>query len=132
MTRCRLRVVAVVTSLIVFSIDALSTQVAAEQVFQLRNGLTLRGLVIELPTLKEGFGAAAMNDSNVRPVWLIDDGLRRTYIHGKSMSQARPSTSPIRPRRSNCGNPNRSAALRSPDWERSSEFRRSTNLVAAS
>lgn len=62
----------------------------AEQVFQLRNGMTLRGLVLEIATLKEGFGAASTNDSNIRPIWLIDDGLRRTYIHGKSMSQGDP------------------------------------------
>lgn len=64
--------------------------VVAEQVFQLRNGLTLRGLVLEIATLKDGFGAASTNDSNIRPIWLIDDGLRRTYIHGKSMSQGEP------------------------------------------
>ncbi|QDT02704.1 Alpha/beta hydrolase family protein [Rubripirellula lacrimiformis] len=62
----------------------------AEQIFQLRNGMVLRGLMAEVPTLKEGFGAAAAGQANVSPIWLIDDGLRRVYIHGKGMTQGNP------------------------------------------
>lgn len=64
--------------------------VHAEQLFQLRNGLVLRGTKVEIASLKEGFAAASASESNVRPVWLIDDGLRRHYIHGRSMVAADP------------------------------------------
>ena len=63
---------------------------AAEQLFQLRNGLVLRGSKVEIASLKEGFGAAAAGESNVRPIWMIDDGLRRTYLHGKGMLDGVP------------------------------------------
>jgi len=62
----------------------------AEQLFQLRNGLVLRGSKIEIASLKEGFGAASAGESHVRPIWLIDDGLRRTYLHGKGMADGEP------------------------------------------
>ena len=67
---------------------------SSEQVFQLRNGMVLRGSKAEIASLKEGFGAAAANQVNVRPIWLIDDGLRRQYIHGKSMVIAPPIQQP--------------------------------------
>ncbi len=63
---------------------------SAEQLFQLRNGLVLRGTMAEIATLKEGFGAAAAGEINVRPIWLIDDGLCRIYIHGKGMVEGNP------------------------------------------
>jgi predicted esterase len=66
----------------------------AEQAFQLRNGMVLLGSKAEIATLKEGFGAAAAAQVNVRPIWLIDDGLRRQYIHGKSMVAAPPVQQP--------------------------------------
>ena len=62
----------------------------AEQLFQLRNGLILRGSKGEIPSLKEGFGAASAGESHLRPIWLIDDGLRRIFIHGKGMSDGNP------------------------------------------
>ena len=62
----------------------------AEQLFQLRNGLVLRGSMAEIASLKEGFGAAAAGEIHVRPIWLIDDGLRRIFIHGKGMSAGQP------------------------------------------
>ncbi len=62
----------------------------AEQIFQLRNGLIIRGSMTEIPTLKEGFGAAGASQSAVRPIWLIDDGLRRVYIHGRGMVADKP------------------------------------------
>ncbi len=71
-------------------VASVSRPAGAEQLFQLRNGMVLRGMMAELPTLKEGFGAAAAGQTQVRPIWLIDDGLRRIYIHGKSMSQGNP------------------------------------------
>ena len=63
---------------------------SAEQLFQLRNGMVIKGTKAEIATLKEGFGAAAAGEIHVRPIWLIDDGLRRTYIHGKGMVEVPP------------------------------------------
>ena len=62
----------------------------AEQLFQLRNGLAIRGTKIELPTLRDGFAAASASDGHLRPIWLIDDGLRRHYIHGRTMVVGNP------------------------------------------
>lgn len=66
-------------------VAANAAELAAEQLFQFRNGLVIEGSAAEIATLKEGFGAAAANQMNVRPIWLIDDGLRRNYVHGKGM-----------------------------------------------
>ncbi len=68
--------------------------VFAEQLFQLRNGLVLEGSKAEIASLKQGFGAAAAGEIHVRPIWLIDDGLRRIYIHGKGMSAVDPRDIP--------------------------------------
>ena len=62
----------------------------AEQLFPFKNGMVIRGSKAEIATLKEGFGAAAAGQINVRPIWLIDDGLRRVYVHGKRMSAGPP------------------------------------------
>ncbi len=80
--------------LAIFAICLITQTAFAEQVFQLRNGMVLRGSKAEIASLKEGFGAAAANQVNVRPIWLIDDGLRRQYIHGKSMVIAPPVQQP--------------------------------------
>lgn len=63
---------------------------SGEQLFQLQNGLVIRGSQAEIATLKEGFGAAGANQAITRPIWLIDDGLRRTYIHGRGMVAGEP------------------------------------------
>ena len=85
--RCRhyilLRVVVAVLLMV-------SVRLNGEQLFQLRNGLVLRGSKVEIASLKEGFGAAAAGESHVRPIWMIDDGLRRTYLHGKGMVDGDP------------------------------------------
>lgn len=67
-----------------------SQSALAEQLFQLRNGLVIRGDKAEIATLKEGFGAAGAGNAAVRPIWLIDDGLRRTYVHGRGMVTGPP------------------------------------------
>lgn len=68
-----------------------ANRAAAEQLFSLRNGMILRGSVAEIATLKDGFGAASAGETHVRPIWLIDDGLRRIYIHGKGMAEGAPA-----------------------------------------
>jgi len=44
----------------------------------------------KIATLKDGFGAASAGETHLRPIWLIDDGLRRIYIHGKGMVAVDP------------------------------------------
>jgi pimeloyl-ACP methyl ester carboxylesterase len=68
-----------------------SPVLSAEQFFQLRNGMVIRGSMAEIATLKEGFGAAGATQSALRPIWLIDDGLRRIYIHGRGMVAGAPT-----------------------------------------
>lgn len=68
----------------------IDSETQGEQLFQLRNGLVLRGTKAEIASLKEGFGAASAGESHLRPIWLIDDGLRRIYLHGKGMSDGNP------------------------------------------
>ncbi|TWU41987.1 alpha/beta hydrolase [Novipirellula artificiosorum] len=63
----------------------------AEQLFQLRNGLTLRGSKAEIPALNaNAFSAAGNAEMKSRPIWVINDGLTRIYLHGKGMSAADP------------------------------------------
>ena len=54
--------------------------VAAEQLFQLKNGLILKGSKAEIASLKEGFGAAAAGQVNVRPD-LVDRRRVKTCLH---------------------------------------------------
>ena len=63
-----------------------------EQLIRLQNGLTLRGVYIELASIDQnGFSAAASSDGvQARPIWAVDDGLRRTYIHRRGMVAAEP------------------------------------------
>ena len=68
----------------------LTVQASAEQLISLRNGLILRGTVAKVATLKEGFGAAGANQLQVRPIWYIDDGLRRNFVHGRGMVAVDP------------------------------------------
>lgn len=63
----------------------------ADQLFQLRNGLTLRGSKVEIASLDgNAFSAATNGDPQFRPIWVIDDGLTRIYMHGKGMSASDP------------------------------------------
>ena len=52
--------------------------------------MVLRGSMAKIATLKDGFGAASAGETHLRPIWLIDDGLRRTYLHGKGMVAVDP------------------------------------------
>ncbi len=68
----------------------LPSVVSAEQLFRLRNNMVLRGSMAKIATLKDGFGAASAGETHLRPIWLIDDGLRRIYLHGKGMIAVEP------------------------------------------
>ncbi|TWT53024.1 Alpha/beta hydrolase family protein [Rubripirellula amarantea] len=65
-----------------------------EQVFQLQNGMVVIGSKAEIATLKEGFGASTTTQLTSRPIWLIEDGLRRHYFHGKGMVSVPPIDKP--------------------------------------
>jgi len=59
----------------------------AEQQVRLRSGLIRRGSVLEIASLNQNaFSAGAgTGEVDVRPIWMIDDGLRRTYVYKSSM-----------------------------------------------
>src|SRR5690606_26430620 len=54
--------------------------VRAEQQVRLQSGLVIRGSVIEMASLNQNAFSAASAGGEVRlmPIWMIDDGLRRT------------------------------------------------------
>lgn len=54
-----------------------------EEIYQLKNGLDIRGTKQEIPSLKQGI--APDPDGAGSAIWMIDDGLRRQIVHGVSM-----------------------------------------------
>lgn len=63
-----------------------AARIGAEQQIQLRSGLVLRGSVIEIASLNQNpFAAAGGGEIQIRPIWMIDDGLRRSYVHKLAM-----------------------------------------------
>ncbi|TWT73190.1 alpha/beta hydrolase [Allorhodopirellula solitaria] len=63
----------------------------AEQLITLRNGVTLQGIYIELPTLNHNSASLGADGGiQTRPIWMIDDGLRRTYVHRRGMVNNEP------------------------------------------
>lgn len=60
---------------------------AAEHAVRLKSGLLVRGSVIEVPGLNQNAFSASGNSPDARSlsVWMIDDGLRRTYLHKHGM-----------------------------------------------
>ncbi len=68
-----------------------ATRSTAEQLITLRNGVTLRGVYIELPTLNHNSSSLGADGGiQSRPIWMVDDGLRRTYIHRRGMVNNEP------------------------------------------
>ncbi|MFG0255505.1 MAG: hypothetical protein ACF787_10490 [Rhodopirellula sp. JB053] len=64
---------------------------SAEQLITLRNGLTIRGVYIERSTLDENsFSVGADGGIQTPKIWMVDDGLRRTYIHRRGMVNNEP------------------------------------------
>jgi pimeloyl-ACP methyl ester carboxylesterase len=61
--------------------------VQAEKAVKLRNGFVLRGTATQIPGLDQNSFAAAgkANDGTGLPVLMVDDGLKRSYVHGRSM-----------------------------------------------
>ena len=56
-----------------------------EEQIRLRTGLLLRGMVVEVASLNKDPFAAGAGEVPVRPIWMVDDGLRRTYIYKATM-----------------------------------------------
>ncbi|QDV65807.1 carboxylesterase family protein [Crateriforma conspicua] len=62
------------------------TFVAAEQLVLLRNGMELRGNYIEIPTIdKNAFSGGGTTGGGALTIAMIDDGLKRTYVHRRGM-----------------------------------------------
>lgn len=69
----------------------LPQSVRAEQLVRLKSGLTLRGEVIPIPTIDENAFAAAASTNRSLSIWMVDDGLRRVYVHRQGMvAEANP------------------------------------------
>lgn len=63
----------------------------SEQLITLRNGVTLRGIYIEVATLNHNSASLGADGGiQTRPIWMIDDGLRRTYVHRRGMVNNEP------------------------------------------
>ncbi len=61
----------------------------AETQVTLRNGLRLNGGVIELAAISaDAFGGGGRNGSGALPIWMIDDGLRRIFVHQHAMVES--------------------------------------------
>ncbi|HBJ35075.1 MAG TPA: alpha/beta hydrolase [Planctomycetaceae bacterium] len=60
---------------------------SAEQLVRLKSGLTLRGSVVPIPTVNQNAFASASTTaaSKSLPIWMVDDGLRRVYVHKNAM-----------------------------------------------
>jgi len=66
---------------------------SGEQLVRLKSGLTIRGSVVPIPSVNQSaFAAASGTAANKSlPVWMIDDGLRRVYVHKNAMvAEANP------------------------------------------
>ncbi|MFG0267758.1 MAG: alpha/beta hydrolase [Rhodopirellula sp. JB055] len=67
----------------------------AEQLISLRNGMVLRGVYLEIAGMNQNaFSAAGEGGIQNRPIWVVDDGLRRTYVHRRGMVAAEPRDVP--------------------------------------
>ena len=57
----------------------------------LKSGLTLQGLLVPVATLNENpFQMGGQGQPKVRPILLVDDGLRRVYVHRRGMVAGAP------------------------------------------
>ncbi len=59
----------------------------AEEQIRLQSGLLIRGAVVEIASLNQNpfTAGAGGGEVQLRPIWMIDDGLRRTYVHKLGM-----------------------------------------------
>ncbi len=65
--------------------------VSAEELIRLRNGIILRGFPLEIASLDQNpFAMGGAGEIQSRPIWMVDDGLRRVYIHKLAMVVGAP------------------------------------------
>ncbi|WP_230270255.1 alpha/beta hydrolase [Rhodopirellula halodulae] len=84
-----------VVALCCFGLVAWPASVSAEQLISLRNGMVLRGLYLEVASMNQNaFSAGNEGGIQNRPIWVVDDGLRRTYVHRRGMVAAEPRDVP--------------------------------------
>ena len=67
-----------------------------EELIVLKNGLTLRGFTLPIASMNQNpFASAAGNgEIKAQPILLVDDQLRRTYIHRNGMVSGQPNQVP--------------------------------------
>ena len=89
--RRQLRPLAIVSVLLFLTHLVIGRAIQADQLITLRNGITLRGIYIEVDSLDENaFSVGAEGGISSRPIWAVDDGLRRTYVHRRGMVNNEP------------------------------------------
>jgi pimeloyl-ACP methyl ester carboxylesterase len=75
-----------VTTAALLTIGLVNSLAQGEEQISLRSGLSIRGSVVEVASLNQNpFAAGAAGEVQVRPIWMIDDGLRRTYVYKLGM-----------------------------------------------
>lgn len=96
---CRIRTPLMLAALMVVLVG--NGRATAERVVRLINGLELQGDILELASISENpFQAAARGgEVETRPLWVIDDGLRRTYLHQRAMVASTPDVFVPQPER---------------------------------
>lgn len=68
------------------SVPFAATVAPAEDLYSFRNGMVLRGTHASIPTLNENaFASGARGEPRALPILMIDDGLRRTFVHRLGM-----------------------------------------------
>ncbi len=92
MSACwQVRPLAMISVLLLLTHLVIGRVIQADQLITLRNGITLRGIYIEVDSLDENaFSVGAEGGIASRPIWAVDDGLRRTYVHRRGMVNNAP------------------------------------------
>ncbi|MCC9599624.1 alpha/beta hydrolase [Stieleria sp. JC731] len=76
-------------SLLAFSLIPVSKCHADQRVI-LKSGLTLQGFLVDVASLNQSGFQAGGAQGQARPILLVDDGLRRVYIHRRGMVAGEP------------------------------------------
>lgn len=75
----------------VIAVTALGSLANADQRIVLKSGIALEGLFAEIASLNQDpFQAGGRGQPKSRPILLVDDGLRRVYIHERGMVAGPP------------------------------------------
>lgn len=68
----------------------ISASAEAEELVTLRSGLTLQGSSTDIPSLNQNAFESNGGIPAIRPILLVDDGLRRVYVHRRGMVVGAP------------------------------------------